>query len=145
VTFHARRFLESMSLLNWAHYIISQPLCLDYLNDSPFLDDLEHIVRCFDKTTKLRFRNTEEPEYVKFGSTRDNDKSYNIRLGQLKLMGLFLSILFDSNVPNFNSFRSDIAQFFQPSIDCIVKAVLEQRNSAHKTISVSFYSSFFNY
>jgi len=30
---------------------------------------------------------------------------------------------------------SDIAQFFQPSIDCIVKSVLEQKNSAHKTIS----------
>ena len=76
-----------MSLPHYAHYINSQPFCLGYLRDSPFLDDLEHIVRCFDKTTKLRFRNTEEPEYIKFGSTRDNDKNYNIRLGQLKLMG----------------------------------------------------------
>jgi len=106
-----------MSLPNWAHFIISQYLYLGYLNDSPFLDELEDIVRCFDKTTKLRFRNAEEPEYVKFGSSRDNDKSCNIRLGQLKLIG------------------SDVAQFFQPSIDCIVKAVLEQKSSAHKTIS----------
>jgi len=30
---------------------------------------------------------------------------------------------------------TDIAQFFQPSVDCIVNAVLEQKNSAHKTIS----------
>jgi hypothetical protein len=30
---------------------------------------------------------------------------------------------------------TDIAQFFQPSIDCIVKAVLEQKDSAHKPIS----------
>jgi hypothetical protein len=30
---------------------------------------------------------------------------------------------------------SDIAQFFQPSIGCIVKAVLEQKSSAHKKIS----------
>jgi hypothetical protein len=65
---------------------------LDYLSDSPFLEDLEHIVRCFDKTTKLRFMTAEEPEYVKFGSARDNDKSCNIRLGQLKLMGRVLSI-----------------------------------------------------
>ena len=43
---------------------------------------------------------------------------------------------------NLNVFRSDVALFFQPSIDCIVKAVLEQKNSAHKTISVSFYTSF---
>jgi len=99
VTFHARRFLES------------------YLTDSPFLDDLEHIVLCFDKTTKHRFRKVEEPQYVKFGSTRDNDESYNIRFGQLKLMG------------------SDVALFFQPSVDCIVKAVLEQKNIAHKKIS----------
>ena len=34
-------------------------------------------------------------------------------------------------------FRTDVAQFFQPSIDCIVKAVLEQKNTAHKAISVS--------
>ena len=30
----------------------------------------------------------EEHAYVKFGSTRDNDESCNIRFGQLKLMGL---------------------------------------------------------
>ena len=46
-------------------------------------------------------------------------------------------------MPNLNAFRSDVAQFFQPSIDCIVKAVLEQKNTAHRTISVSFYTSFF--
>jgi hypothetical protein len=65
----------------------SQLLCLAYLSDSPFLDDLDHIVQCFDKTTKLRFNKAEEIEYVKFGSTRDNDESCNIRFGQLKLMG----------------------------------------------------------
>jgi hypothetical protein len=42
-------------------------------------------------------------------------------------------------------FRSDVAEFFQPSIDCIVEAVLEQKKSAHKTISVSLYTSFFIY
>ena len=40
-------------------------------------------------------------------------------------------------MPNLNVFRTDVAQFFQLSIDCIVKAVLEQKNNAHKTISVS--------
>ena len=50
----------------------------------------------------------------------------------------FYSIWLDSNVLNLNVFfRTDVAQFFQLSIDCIVKAVLEQKNSAHKTISVS--------
>jgi len=99
VSIHARLFLDN------------------FLADSPFVDDLEHIVRCFDKTTKLRFRKAEEPQYIKFGSTRDNDEAYNIRFGQLKLMG------------------TDVASFFEPSVNCIVKAVLDQRKSAHKTIS----------
>ena len=118
-----------MSLVNF--------LCLGYLFDSPYLDDLDHIVHCFDKTTKLRFRKAEEPQYVKFGSTRDNDEQYNIRFGQLKLLGWILSIWLDSNAANLNVFRTDVAQFFQPSIDCIVKAVFEQKNSAYKSISVS--------
>ena len=42
-------------------------------------------------------------------------------------------------------FRTEIAQFFQPSVDCIVNAVLGQKNSAHKSISVNLYSSFFKY
>ena len=48
-------------------------------------------------------------------------------------------------MPDLNVFRTDIAQFFQPSVDCIVKAVLEQKKSAHKTISVSLYTSFYKY
>jgi hypothetical protein len=44
-----------------------------------------------------------------------------------------------------NVFRSVVAQFFQPSIECIVQAVLEQKSSAHKTISVSLYTSLFKY
>ncbi|KAH9485815.1 Heat shock 70 kDa protein 12B [Psilocybe cubensis] len=99
VTIHAKLFLEN------------------FLSDSPFADDVEHIVGCFDKTTKLRFRDAAEAQYIRFGSTRDNDANYNIRFGQLKLQG------------------SDVALFFEPSVDCIVKAVLEQRKSAHKPIS----------
>ena len=40
-------------------------------------------------------------------------------------------------MPNLNVFRTDVAQFFQLSIDCIVKAVLEQKNIAHESISES--------
>ena len=68
---------------------------LGLLEDSPFQEDIEHITRCFDKTTKPRFRDVDEPQYVKFGSTRDNDPTCNIRFGQLKLAGLghFLQFL----------------------------------------------------
>ncbi|PPR01390.1 hypothetical protein CVT24_006228 [Panaeolus cyanescens] len=89
----------------------------EFLHDSAFLDDLDHIMTCFDKTTKLRFRNTEEPCFIKFGSTRDNDEDYNIRYGQLKLKG------------------TDVATFFEPSIQCIIDAVKEQRDSAHGNFS----------
>jgi hypothetical protein len=60
---------------------------IGFLAESDFLDDLGHIVRCFDKTTKLRFRSADEPQFVKFGSTRDNDEDCNIRYGQLKMAG----------------------------------------------------------
>ena len=79
--------LRGYVIANLAYYIIRQHLCLVHLSDSPFIDDLEHIVRCFDKTTKLRFSTAEEPEYIKFGSARDNDETCNIRFGQLKLTG----------------------------------------------------------
>ncbi|KAF8161525.1 hypothetical protein B0H34DRAFT_781971 [Crassisporium funariophilum] len=87
------------------------------LADSPFIDDLDHIVRCFDKTAKLRFRNADEPQYVKFGSTRDNDAKHNIRFGQLKLAG------------------TDVAKFFEPSVDCILQSVLELRKTSLHPIS----------
>jgi hypothetical protein len=82
------------------------------------LADLDNIVDRFDKTTKLRFRNSAEAQYVRFGGARDNDQNLNIRFGQLKLLG------------------SDVAKFFEPSVECIVKAVLDQRKVAHKPISV---------
>jgi len=86
----------------------------DLLQDSEYLDDLEAIVRCFDRTTKLRFRSAADPQFVKFGSTRDNEPETGIRYGQLKLAG------------------ADVADFFKPSIECIVEAVREQRRLAHK-------------
>lgn len=87
------------------------------LEDSDFIEDLDHIVRSFDKTTKIRFSDDKQPQYVKFGSTRDNDEQVNIRFGQMKLAG------------------SDVATFFEPSIACIVAAVKDQLKTAHKTIS----------
>lgn len=41
----------------------------------------------FDKTTKVRFWDAEEPQYIRFGSVRDKDPEYDIRSGQLKLSG----------------------------------------------------------
>ncbi|KDR67687.1 hypothetical protein GALMADRAFT_79463 [Galerina marginata CBS 339.88] len=99
VTLQARVFLES------------------HLKDSIYLDDLDKILHSFDTTTKLRFRDANQPQFVKFGSATDNDHPHNIRLGQLKLDG------------------NDIAMFFKLSVQCITHAILEQRKRAHKPIS----------
>jgi len=88
----------------------------NFLAGSNYLDDLEHIIRTFDKTTKLRFRSDTEPQFIKFGGHRDNDTACSIRFGQLKMQG------------------TDVAMFFQPSIDCIIQAVKDQRATAHKPI-----------
>jgi len=116
VTVHARQFLEGVSRV-LPHIYNTQHL-LDYLRNSTFSADINHIVSCFDKTTKIRFRNSDEPQYVKFGGARDNDQSCNIRFGQLKLLG------------------SDVATFFEPSVECIINAVLKQCRMAVKPISV---------
>jgi len=78
------------------------------LANSAYLMDIEYIARCFDETAKVRFRDAAGAQYIKFGSTKDNDVDVNIRFGQLKLSGQI------------------VAEFFQPSIDCIVDAVKEQ-------------------
>ena len=113
---HARSFLESETCI--LPDIHSAQSCVDYLQDSTFLADLNNIVECFDKSTKLRFRNSAQHQYIKFGGAKDNDALCNIRFGQLKLPG------------------SDVAKFFEPSVECIVSAVLNQRKVAHKPISV---------
>ena len=42
---------------------------------------------------------------------------------------MLLTVIFD---------RSDIAKFFQPSVDCIVKAVLDQREASEHEVNVRF-------
>ncbi|KDR69801.1 hypothetical protein GALMADRAFT_145198 [Galerina marginata CBS 339.88] len=90
------------------------------LNGSRFLADVPYITRCFDKTTKLRFRNAEESQYIKFGTLRDKDPKLNIRSGQLKLNG------------------SDVASFFEPSVQCIVKSIEEQSDASQTKIASVF-------
>ncbi|KAH6908782.1 hypothetical protein BKA70DRAFT_1278787 [Coprinopsis sp. MPI-PUGE-AT-0042] len=89
----------------------------DYLAESQYVDDLDHIIRCFDKTTKLRFRDRNDPQFIKFGSTRDNDPDLGIKYGQLKLKG------------------SEVASFFAPSIHCIVDALKKVRQQSDKQLT----------
>ena len=112
----------------------------DLLACSPFLEDVDHILECFDRLTKPRFRNTEDPQFIKFGSARDNDLERGIKFGQLKLLGLVFSFAPFSTwiiLLYFWKFRSDVAMFFEPSVQCIIDSVLSQQRSSQKhTISV---------
>ncbi|KAJ7137618.1 hypothetical protein C8R43DRAFT_1089388 [Mycena crocata] len=87
------------------------------LQGSKYAGDVEHISDCFDKTTKLRFRSTDEWSYIKFGRPRDRDESLNITNGQLKL---------SSGV---------VAKFFKPSLDAIVVAISSQSSTSTVPIS----------
>ncbi|PBK90617.1 hypothetical protein ARMGADRAFT_1166927 [Armillaria gallica] len=97
----------------------------DKLKGTSFAGEVKNITECFDKTMKLRFRNSDEPAYIKFGSMKDKDITLNIRAGQLKLAG------------------TDVAKFFESSIKSIIDAVYEQRCVSKKTVtSISLVGGF---
>ncbi|KAG2015103.1 hypothetical protein CC2G_008399 [Coprinopsis cinerea AmutBmut pab1-1] len=102
VTFAARDFLEAR------------------LRHSKFAEDVPYITECFDKTTKLRFRSKNDPQYIRFGGVRDKDLQYGIRSGQLRLEG------------------SEVASFFESPISTILASVKEQILSAHRPIHSIF-------
>ena len=82
-----RQFLEGTGFKLYNHHHPHTLSIVGFLAKSDFHEDLDHIIKCFDKTTKLRFRSVDGPQFVKFGSTRDNDEDCNIRYGQLKMTG----------------------------------------------------------
>ncbi|TFK21094.1 hypothetical protein FA15DRAFT_646069 [Coprinopsis marcescibilis] len=94
-----------------------------FLKDSLFSADIDHIVDRFDKATKLRFSDQTDVQYIKFGGIRDHDPSCQIRNGQLRLAG------------------TDVAQFFKPSIQCIVKAVNVQQSTVKHVVLVGGFSA----
>ncbi|KAK0209591.1 hypothetical protein IW262DRAFT_1468853 [Armillaria fumosa] len=96
-----------------------------HLEGSRFEPEVDLIVECFDKTTKLQFRNAEEPTYIRFRTMRDHDPTLDICSGQLKLAG------------------SIISDFFQPSVDSIINAIDEQRLKTRKPITCVFLVSGF--
>ncbi|KIJ05580.1 hypothetical protein PAXINDRAFT_93272 [Paxillus involutus ATCC 200175] len=74
----------------------------------------------FDTTTRVRFRDPGEPQYIKFGTVHDKDPQYNIRSGQLKLAG------------------EDVARFFEPSVEEIARAFEKQRRGTAVSIQHAF-------
>ncbi|THU88824.1 hypothetical protein K435DRAFT_761555 [Dendrothele bispora CBS 962.96] len=90
------------------------------LAESRFLEDIDYICDCFDKTTKLTFKSPDEPAFIKFGRARDRDLDVGIKSGQMKLSG------------------TDVAKFFEPSIQSIMNAIILQQKSCANKVDVVF-------
>ncbi|KAJ7263612.1 hypothetical protein B0H12DRAFT_1103171 [Mycena haematopus] len=93
-------FVGSVWVSTHAHEYIRKKL-----RGSRYAGDINHIHECFDKTTKLRFRERNDLQYIKFGRPSDNDPALNITSGQLKVEG------------------EVVESFFKPSLDSIVLAM----------------------
>ncbi|KAF8160149.1 hypothetical protein K438DRAFT_1921672 [Mycena galopus ATCC 62051] len=93
------------------------------LEGSKYADDVDHIRECFDKTTKLRFRNTDKWSYIKFGRHSDKDEALNISSGQMKL---------SSDV---------VAGFYKPSLDGILLAVTNQCSMSSSVLLVGGFAA----
>ncbi|KAF5354127.1 hypothetical protein D9756_006962 [Leucocoprinus leucothites] len=96
-----------------------------FLDSSQFYDDVAFMTEKFDKSTKLLFRDPKDPQYIKFGNVRDKDLSRGIKWGQLKLEGFAYSF-------------HVVAQFFEPSIQCIVDGVVEQDRLSTQPVKTVF-------
>ncbi|TFK20846.1 hypothetical protein FA15DRAFT_624859 [Coprinopsis marcescibilis] len=90
------------------------------LGNSRFVQDVDNIVREFDKGPKHSFRNDQDSTIIKFGSVRDNEPDLNIKSGQIRVPG------------------DVVAGFFKPSIETIVKAAKEQCESSEDKITSIF-------
>ncbi|KAF8655075.1 hypothetical protein AX16_003240 [Volvariella volvacea WC 439] len=90
----------------------------DYLRDSKYSEAVDDIARCFDKTTKLGFRDPGVPAFIKFGTIKDRDPNFNIKSGQLRLEG------------------TEVARFYEPSITCISRSIAEAKY--HRQIKCAF-------
>ncbi|KAH7912709.1 hypothetical protein BJ138DRAFT_1228273 [Hygrophoropsis aurantiaca] len=111
------RLQGSVFVTRRAHALLKRKLEGSQYGNS---DIVEQMVNIFDKTTKLRFRNAEDPSYIKFGTIRDKDPKCDIRSGQLKMQG------------------QDVAALFEPSIQGILEAIDKQRKAAQIPISFIF-------
>ena len=124
-------------VLAHVHVLILIIYLIEKLQYSTFSDDIHHIARCFDRAAKLKFRDSKEPLYIKFGRTRDRDDELGIRNGQLRISGYYsLHHLMLSCLALIIHPRQDIASFFEPCIRDIINGIEEQFAISKKRIHV---------
>ncbi|THG93264.1 hypothetical protein EW026_g7931 [Hermanssonia centrifuga] len=82
-----------------------------YSND----EDVKSMLEAFEKSAKPTFKDVKDRSFIKFGSMRDRDADFGIRSGQLTIEG------------------TDVAQFFEPSIQAIIGSVRKQYQASSIT------------
>ncbi|RXW25701.1 hypothetical protein EST38_g127 [Candolleomyces aberdarensis] len=92
------------------------------LAGTKYHQDVPTITDAFDKSTKHVFRKVHEPLQIRFASPSENDATLNIRSGRIIVDGRTL------------------AQFFEPSVSCIVYAIKAQNGNlkSHCPIKSAF-------
>ncbi|PFH47733.1 hypothetical protein AMATHDRAFT_151430 [Amanita thiersii Skay4041] len=83
-------------------------------------EDINEMVNIFEKNTKPSFKSTTKSYWIKFGRISDNDTKYGIRSGTIKLDG------------------KEIAKFFQPAVDSIIKIVEDKVKKSTIPMKVLF-------
>ena len=96
VTFRARECaqgkFESIFITRLPDCISKPPTAK--LKNSKFKSksDLDAFTESFDKGMKITFSEDGKPQFVKFGSARDNDNNCDVKAGKLKLQGQAVSV-----------------------------------------------------
>ncbi|KAM6497400.1 hypothetical protein JOM56_007873 [Amanita muscaria] len=79
-------------------------------------DEIEAMASAFDKVNKCTFNSPNTPCYVKFGGLKYNDPEFDIRSGSIKIVG------------------TQIAGFFEPALQDIIRLINHQRSMSTVTI-----------
>ncbi|THG96744.1 hypothetical protein EW026_g5140 [Hermanssonia centrifuga] len=83
-------------------------------------EDIKTMLESFEKSAKPTFKEINDRSFIKFGSMRDRDPDVGIRSGQLTIDG------------------TDVAKFFEPSIQAILESVRKQRQLSSTAPEMAF-------
>ena len=88
--------------------------------------DLSAFSQKFDEGVKRVFSDDQVPQHVRFGSPRDNDPKYGVKAGRITLTGLTLTHPLTNLHLNFCPYSSEVAGFFEPSIQSIMDCIKDK-------------------
>ncbi len=100
-------------------------------------EDIEVMTSYFDKTTKPTFKSSSKPYFIRFGRS-ESDPQFNIRNGSVKLDGSVSSSSERTIGHNTPPYRSEIAEFFEPAVQSVVRIIEEQSGTSSIPIKVYY-------